>query len=368
MRKIFVTKPSLPSFLTYSFHLLKIWKSKILTNNGEYFKKFNTVIETYIGTNTAIVSNGTEAINLIIKALNINNSEIITTPYSFVATTNAILLTNNKPIFVDINRHDLIINSSLIESKITKNTKAVLITQVYGLNTDLTKISDICEKYHLPLIIDGAHSFGTKDTNGNQILLKGFVSTTSFHATKVLSCGEGGAIFSKNKDLIKKIRLLSNFGIIDENEINFAGTNAKLSEFHSLLGLLNFKSFNANIKGRLKVANLYHKHLNKKSIRLIAPYNDLKYNYSYFPIHFTEKKGEETRDIVYNKLKEKNIYCRKYFNTSLNKLVYVDNTECPVSEYYAKTILCLPIYKGLSKKETLNICKEINTILNQLYN
>lgn len=363
-KNIYVTKPAMPSFFRFVAGILSIWKNKTLTNFGPQVKFFERELSDFLDNDLHVLTtnNGTEALTIAIRALGITNSEILTSPYSFVATTDAILLTHNIPKFVDIDKETFIPSPKQLEENISNKTKAVLLTQVYGLPVDLSRIEKICNNKGIPLIIDGAHSFGTKLKDGSSILSFGTISTLSFHATKVLSSFEGGAIITKDSRIINKSRLIANFGIENEETISEIGTNAKMSEVHALFGRLNLERVGYYIKKRMRLASLYNQLLRKDFIEIIVPINDDNYNYSYFPIRIINStNNHRLRDQIQHELRKENIYSRKYFGISLNRLGFIENQQsCPVSELVSDTILSLPIYPSLKSSEAKRVCSIIN--------
>lgn len=354
----------MPSLILFIGGIISIWRTRVLTNFGPQVSKFEIELKNFLGINHKVLttSNGTEALVIAIRTLGITNSEIVTTPYSFVATTDAILLTNNTPKFVDIEETSFLPNSKLLRESITKNTKAVLLTQVYGLPVNLKEIEQICINQDIPLIIDGAHSFGSKLKDGSSILSFGTISTLSFHATKVLSSFEGGAIISKDSKLIERAKRISNFGIENEQTITTIGTNSKMSEIHALFGRLNLKKVPTYIKERRMVASQYNQLLRKDFIKIAIPIDDKYFNYSYFPIIFIHSKDNKNlRDYIQFELQKSEVYTRKYFGVSLNKLDFLQEYQpCPVSEKVSESVLCLPIFPGLKPNRVKKICSIIN--------
>jgi dTDP-4-amino-4,6-dideoxygalactose transaminase len=355
--RVNVTKSFLPPREEYQKYLDIIWKSTWLTNNGPLLVELEEKLSDFLGLeNFLFVSNGTIAIQLAIKALELDG-EIITTPYSYCATTTAILWENCKPVFVDINEHDLNINTDLIEAHITAKTSAILATHVYGNPCNVDALKTISVKYNIPIIYDAAHAFGVK-LNGKSLLSYGDVSTCSFHSTKVFHTIEGGAVVLKNKDLKDKIALTRSFGHKGDH-YKLVGINAKNSEFHAAMGLANLPHISSIIAARKERTEAYDKQLNFERIR--KPYSrevDFIYNYSYYPIIF--ESHEKLMEVIAI-LNESEIYPRRYFYPSLNTLEYIENkVSCPVSEHVASCVLSLPLYTDLP----LEIVHQISNLIN----
>ncbi len=359
MKKIFVTEPSLPSLKEFNVFLKSIWKTKILTNNGPYHKRLENKLKRFLGVkNISLFSNGTIALIASLKALKIEG-EVITTPYSFIATSHALLWNNIKPIFVDIDPLTLNIDASKIEKAITKNTTAILAVHCYGNICDVKHIKKIAKKYNLKVIYDAAHGFGV-ETDVGSILNHGDLSILSFHATKVFNTFEGGAIVSRNLKIKKFIDKLKNFGIEGETKINNLGINGKMSELSAAIGLLNIKNYKAQNYKREKIYKLYTKMINRiPGLQCIEP-NTINPNYGYFPI-IVKEVYPISRDALYKKLRSKNIFARRYFfplisNTSIYKnMLSASRKNLPVANRIARQILCLPIYAELDIKDVHRI-------------
>jgi dTDP-4-amino-4,6-dideoxygalactose transaminase len=353
---ITVTKSYIPSLDDYTVYLEKIWQSGQLTNNGSLCQQLEHDIANYLGVaNLELVSNGTLAIQLAIKALNLQG-EIITTPYSYVATTSSILWEGCKPVFVDIENHSFCINSELIERAITEKTSAILATHVYGYPCDVIKIQQIADKYKLKVIYDAAHAFGVK-LAGKSILQYGDCSTLSFHATKLFHTAEGGAVISRNGEVAKRVFLMKKFGHVGEDDYLDIGINAKMSELHAAMGLCVLPKVNDIIAYRRMVSKLYDSGL--EGLELISPKvaQGLEYNYAYYPVVFPSYNDMMR---VRQALIDGGIMPRRYFYPSLNTLPYLSierQSSCPVSENIASRVLCLPLYFGLEQQDVHKICK-----------
>ncbi|HBI33711.1 MAG TPA: aminotransferase DegT [Candidatus Moranbacteria bacterium] len=359
MKNIYVTKSFLPPMSKYQKYLDSIWDSCHLTNQGMLLNELEEKVKKYLKVKDMhIVSNGTIAIQLALNALDIVEGEIITTPFSYVATTSAILWERCTPVFVDINSDNFCIDAEKIEKAITKNTKAILAVHVFGIPCDIEKIESIAKRYNLKVIYDGAHAFGV-NYKGKSLLSYGDISTCSFHATKLFHTIEGGCIIAKEKKISEKIELTRRFGHHDDKYICL-GINAKASEFQAAMGLCNLKYVEKIIKSRKEIAETYDYLLSDVVNKMMIPC-EVEYNYSYYPIVL--KDEVETLHLM-KKLNDKNIYPRRYFYPSLNTLTYLKNQQhCPVSEDISLRILCLPLYYGLEMKNIEIICATINECL-----
>ena len=312
-----------------------------------------TKLKEYLNTeNIHYVSNGTIAIELAINALDLKNCEIITTPFSFVATLNSILWQNCKPIFVDINPDNYNIDVNKIEENITPNTKAILAVHVFGVPCDVKTIEKIAKKHNLKVIYDAAHAFGV-EYEGKKLVTYGDVSTCSFHATKVFHTIEGGMCVCKDSEVNKKLGLLMKFGY-EGNDYQEIGINAKNSEFHAAMGLCCFNHLDEIMAKRKNISELYDKLLN--GYARYAVHKGYKYNYIYYTALFSSE--EEVLKIL-EELGKKNINARRYFYPSLNTLKYVENVSCPVSEDISHRILCLPLDTYLTEDTVKTICDTI---------
>ncbi|MDG5766707.1 DegT/DnrJ/EryC1/StrS family aminotransferase [Balneolales bacterium ANBcel1] len=348
-----VTKPFLPPKEEYQAYLDEIWERTWLTNNGPLVKKFEQKMASYLGFNSLIyVSSGTTALQLAIRALDLKG-EIITTPFSFVATTNSILWEGCKPVFTDIDPKTLNIDPSQIEESITADTSAILATHVFGNPCDIDAISRIAEKHDLKVIYDAAHCFGTK-YKGQSVLNYGDISTISFHATKVFHSIEGGGIVCQNEKLAERVASLRNFGYNTNAEHANPGINGKNSEFHAAMGLCNLKYADQLLSEREHQYLTYVKLLMDLDIQLQEPESGTKINYSYFPILF---ENEETLLEMIKRLEANGFYPRRYFHPSLSELPYLKKQDTPVSQSVSKRILCLPMFNGLNLQDQKKMCR-----------
>ena len=347
-----VTRSFMPPIEEYEQYIKGIWENRYLTNEGPLLKELVKNLKQYLDIeNINLLTNGTVALELALKACDIQEGEIITTPFSFVATTSSIMWENCKPIFVDIDRETLCIDANKIEELITPNTKAIMVVHVYGYPCDIEKIEEIAKKHNLKVIYDGAHCFGCK-YKGKSLLEYGDITTCSFHATKIFHTIEGGACITNTKELNNKIQSLKTFGAID-GEYKIVGTNAKMTEFNAAMGLANLKYMDEIIEERKKICELYDELL-KGIVKRPKIRDGLEYNYIYYPIIL--KNEEETLEII-KKLNEQEIYPRRYFYPSLNSLQFVENKgECPIAEDISKRVLTLPLYNGLKEEEIRKIC------------
>jgi len=351
-----VTKTFLPPFEEYIAYLKKAWDKAWLTNNGELLQELEQKLKSYLGVdNFLFCSSGTIVLQMALKALGITK-EVITTPFSYVATTNAILWERCKPVFVDIREDSLCIDETKIEEAITKDTEAILATHVYGLPCNIEAIQAIAAKYNLKVIYDAAHAFGCT-YNGKSLLNYGDISTCSFHATKLFHTVEGGCIIAKDKELDDKLYLYRSFGHIVDDYFS-EGINAKNSEFHAAMGLAVLPYIQQIIEDRKKVSLQYDAILPSFLKKPFTTESDFDYNYAYYPVVF---ETEEQLLLAKNALLMNEINSRRYFYPSLNNLpqVFHLNQTCPVSENVSKRVLSLPLYPGFDKSEkVINIIKE----------
>jgi len=352
-----VTKTFLPDFEDYANLLKGTWHSAILTNNGPLEKNLATALMATLDVpNIQLVANGTLALQLAIKALDLQG-EIITTPYSYVATTNAILWENCTPVFVDVNEKNFCLEPDLIEAAITEKTSAILATHVYGYPCDVERIQQIADHHNLKIIYDAAHAFGVR-INGQSVLRYGDCSTISFHATKLFNTAEGGAVISANSAISKKIFLMGKFGHIGEDDYLELGINAKLSELHAAMGLAVLPLVNHNISARKQCSEWYDEFFEGADLQRLQLNDNFEYNYAYYPVIFKSHMAMMKSRAALNTL---NIFPRRYFSPSLNTLPFLSPTLrrlCPVSESLAQRVLSLPLYDGLQRDdiETIATC------------
>lgn len=364
-KQILVTQPSLPDLNEFIKSLERIWDSKWLTNNGSFHQEFEKKLAEYLGVKyISVFSNGTLALMTAYKVLGLKG-EVITTPYSFVATTHAMLWNKLTPVFCDVDSAHGNLDPDIIEALITKNTTAIVPVHVYGNPADVEKIDNIAKKHNLKVIYDAAHAFAV-EKEGESILNYGDLSILSFHATKTFNTIEGGAIICHDEATKKKIDQLKNFGFVNETEVVEAGINAKMNEVQAAFGLLQLNSVDNEIEKRKKVTNNYKIGLkNIVGIRYLVEMPNVKHNYSYFPI-FVQDNYPLTRDELYEKLKENNIFGRRYFYPLISDFPMYKNLKSAASmnlvnaTKMASEVICLPIFPDLKKEELENIIAVIN--------
>ena len=355
--KIFVTKPYLPPKEEYLAYVDRIYESGQLTNAGPLVCELERVLADYLGAeHFQYVTNGTIALQLALKALDIEDGEVITTPFSYVATTSSILWERCKPVFVDIEPDNFTIDVSKIEKAITPDTRAIMPVHVFGYPCDVDGIQKIADKYGLKVIYDAAHAFGSV-YKGKSLVSYGDISTLSFHATKLFHTVEGGACIVKDKDVSAKLELIKRFGHNADEHFTL-GINGKQSEFHAGMGLANFAHIGEIKTKRKAITELYDSLLGGK-LQRPANKNGLEYNYAYYPVLF---ESEEQLLRVFEKLNSEGVYPRRYFYPSLNNLPYLkEYTPCPVSEQISSRIACLPLFVDLSGEDVefiTNLIKE----------
>ena len=350
-----VTKSYLPDLKEYVAYLEKIWSSNHLTNDGPLLLELEKKLAEFLEVEHLIFTgNGTIALQLALKAYDIIG-DVITTPFSYCATTNSLLWENCNPIFADIDPVSLTVECSQIASKLTSSTKAILTTHVYGNAGDLELQEELARNAGIPLIYDGAHAFGV-NYKGNSIFSYGDITTCSFHATKIFHTVEGGAVIVKDAQIANKVRELRSFG--HKGDVYFsAGINGKNSEFHAAMGLVNLTHFEEIKSHRQNACELYDSKLCNQ-LQRIQWNADLKRNYSYYPILLASEN--DLKQIVENLINE-NVTPRRYFYPSLNTLPFVNNQSCPVSEDISKRILCLPLSATISNEEIIKVVDIINS-------
>lgn len=363
---ITVTSPLLPNLDEFTESLKEIWESKWITNNGQFHQKLEAALAEYLKVPyVSLFTNGTLPLLTALQALRITG-EVITTPYSFVATTHALWWNGIKPVFVDIDPSTGNIDPQKIEAAITPRTTAILPVHVYGKPCDTEAIQAIADKYGLKVIYDAAHAFGV-EVNGESLLNAGDMSTLSFHATKVFNTIEGGAMVMHDEKTKQRIDYLKNFGFANEVEVVGPGINSKMDEIRSAYGLLNLKQVDAAIAARQKVAVAYREAL--RNVDGISFWDDMpgvRHNYSYFPIFVDAEKYGMTRDELYMKMKDQGVWGRRYFYPLISEFSTYRGLESSRSEnlpnahMMADTVICLPMHHALTEEE---IDKIKNTIL-----
>ena len=364
---IYVTRSSMPKLEDYIEEIKPIFESHNLTNMGPIYKKFQSQLVTYLGVpEVSLFVNGHLALEMSIQALGLKDKgeelgggEVITTPFTFVSTIHAISRNNLKPVFCDIRKSDYCIDPDKIEDLITDKTVAILPVHVYGNICAVNKIGNIAEKHGLKLIYDGAHAFGEK-YKGEGIGNFGDATMFSFHATKVFNSIEGGAVTFRDKSLGVPLHELKNFGIHGPEYVSAIGGNAKLDEFRAAMGICNLKRMDTCIAARKKVHDRYFERLEHiEGIDLCYPQEGVEPNYSYVPVYFDKEKYGKSRDEVFAKLRENDIYTRKYFYPAVNDMSCYQNLKeykTPIAHDVSMNILTLPIYEDLSLDDVDRIC------------
>ena len=358
---ITVTSPLLPNLDDFNGMLKQIWESKWITNNGQFHKQLEKELAAYLKVPyISLFTNGTLPLITALQALRITG-EVITTPYSFVATTHALWWNGIKPVFVDIDPATGNINPDKIEAAITPKTAAIMPVHVYGKPCDTKRIQEIADQYGLKVIYDAAHAFGV-EVNGESVLNAGDLSTLSFHATKVYNTVEGGAMVMHDEKMKKRIDYLKNFGFANETTVVGPGINSKMDEVRSAYGLLNLKQVDAAIEARHQVAIKYREALrNVEGITFFDDMPDVKHNYSYFPIFVDAKKYGMTRDELYFKMKEQNVLGRRYFYPLISEFSTYRGLESakpenlPEAHKMADSVICLPMHHALNDEDIQRI-------------
>lgn len=354
---ITVTAPLLPDLEEFNVLLKEIWDSKWITNNGSFHQRLEKALCEYLKVPyISLFTNGTLPLITAFQALHITG-EVITTPYSFVATTHALWWNGIKPVFVDIDPRTGNIDPNKIEAAITPRTTAILPVHVYGKPCDVGAIQSIADKYGLRVIYDAAHAFGV-EVNGKSIINAGDVATLSFHATKVYNTIEGGALVMHDEKTKKRIDYLKNFGFASETKVVAPGINSKMDEVRSAYGLLNLRQVDAAIEARKKVAIAYRKAL--RNVEGISFWDDMpgvRHNYSYFPIFVDAERYGMTRDELYFKMKDRNVWGRRYFYPLISEfstyrgLESANPANLPQATKMANSVICLPMHHALSEED-----------------
>ncbi|BAU73419.1 DegT/DnrJ/EryC1/StrS family aminotransferase [Metapseudomonas furukawaii] len=364
-RPIFVTQPYLPPLEEFVPYLEKIWANKTLTNGGPMHQQLEKALCEYLGVeHIALFANGTLALVTALQALRITG-EVITTPYSFVATAHSLLWNGIKPVFVDIDPNTLNLDPVKIEAAITPQTTAILPVHCYGHPCNVREIQRIADNYNLKVIYDAAHAFGVQDEGGS-LLRHGDMSVLSFHATKVFNTFEGGAIVCPDAKTKQRIDQLKNFGFVDEITVVAPGINGKMSEINAAFGLLQLQHIEEVIASRRKIDLTYRELLKGvKGIRCVEDAGEVVANYSYFPI-LVEADYRLSRDELYQKLKDNNVFARRYFYPLISDfpmyrgMQSAQKDNLTVADQMAEKVLCLPIYPALSQVEQEKIIKIIS--------
>ena len=362
-KPITVTSPLLPNLNEFHEMLKEIWDSKWITNNGSFHRQLEAELAKYLKVPyVSLFTNGTLPLITALQALRITG-EVITTPYSFVATTHSLWWNGIKPVFVDIDPSTGNIDPDKIEAAITPKTTAIMPVHVYGKPCDTERIQAIADKYGLKVIYDAAHAFGV-EVNGESILNAGDMSTLSFHATKVYNTVEGGALIMHDEKTKKRIDYLKNFGFAGETEVVAPGINSKMDEIRAAYGLLNLKQVDACIEARHQVAIQYREALRPvEGITFMDDMPGVKHNYSYFPIFVDAEKYGMTRDELYFKMKEQNVLGRRYFypliseSSTYRGLPSANPENLPNAHKMADSVICLPMHHELCREDIIRILK-----------
>lgn len=354
-----MTKTYFPSIEKYQFQLERIWKNGWLTNRGELVKELEQKIQDrLLSVPLLIMNNGTVPLQIALKIL-AKGGEVITTPFSYVATTSSIIWEGCTPIFADIDERTFTIDVNEIRKKITNKTTCILATHVFGNPCDVEAIETLAKENNLFVIYDAAHCFGVT-YKGKSLFNYGDMSTCSFHATKVFHTAEGGALFTSNPDWMTMAFQSHNFGHLNATDFSLVGINAKISELQAAMGLSMLGEMDLVLSERKAVVDFYLQHLDFSRVQTIALRQETNWNYSYFPVVF---ESEWVLNKVVAALAEKNVFPRRYFYPSLNHLPYISGQSCPISESISSRVLCLPLFVGLSKENLNNIVDVIHHAL-----
>ncbi len=356
-----ITKPFLPPIDDFKSYIDGIWHRQWLTNMGPLSSDLEMKLKNHLSLDHLLfVTNGTVALQMAIKALGLSG-DVITTPFSFVATASSIVWEGCNPIFVDIDKNSLNIDAAKIEASITEKTTAILATHVYGNPCDVVKIEEIAARYNLKVIYDGAHAFGVT-VNGKSIFEYGDISTCSLHATKLYHSTEGGLIVTKDPDLLKRLAFIRNFGISGFDSFAELGLNGKNSELHAAMGLTNLKYVNAIHEKRKNITESYDKKLTNFKAYKPKWHSEASLNYAYYPLVL---ESEQLLLSIKTALDQSEIFTRRYFYPSLaTALPYLTNTSLEITDDISKRVLCLPLYYDLTSEEVDLICRMILRVQN----
>lgn len=366
-KTITVTSPLLPDLKEFERCLEDIWQRRWLTNNGHYHRELERALGEYLGVPyLSLFTNGTLPLITALQALRVTG-EVITTPYSFVATTHSIWWNGIKPVFVDVEEESGNIDPEKIEAAITPKTTAIMPVHVYGTPCDTKRIKEIADKYGLKVIYDAAHAFGVT-VNGKSILEEGDISTLSFHATKVYNTVEGGALVCHDEATKKRIDYLKNFGFADEVTVVAPGINSKMDEIRAAYGILNLRQVDFAIESRRQTALRYREGLKDVAgIRLLRDVEGVRHNYSYFPVFIDRQKYGMSRDELYEKLKGRGIFGRRYFYPLISEFPVYRGLDSAarenllVAHRLAESVICLPMYAGLTDADTQRVIEAVRT-------
>lgn len=366
-RTLTVTSPLLPDLEEFHAELRQIWQSRWLTNNGAYHQRFEQALAQFLGLpHLSLFTNGTLPLITALQALRITG-EVITTPYSFVATTHALWWNGIRPVFADVDPHSACLDPERIEAAITPRTTAILAVHVYGQPCNTQRIAEIAAYYGLRVIYDAAHAFAV-EVDGKSILLSGDLSTLSFHATKVFNTIEGGAMVMHDAEMKQRIDYLKNFGFADEVTVVGPGINSKLDEVRSAYGLLCLNGIAAAIEARRRATLLYREAL--RGVPGISFFEDqpgVRHNYAYFPIFVDERRYGLARDALYARLRERGIHGRRYFYPLISEFMTYRGLESsrpdnlPQAHRLASTVICLPLHHDLSADDVLRVAEAVRS-------
>ena len=351
-----VTKTYFPAIEKYQCQLDRIWKNGWLTNRGELVKELEVELKNKLeSVPMLIMNNGTVPLQIALKIL-AKGGEVITTPFSYVATTSAIMWEGCVPVFADIDEKTLTIDVEEIRKMITDRTTCILATHVFGNPCDVEAIDKLAKEHQLSVIYDAAHCFGVK-YKGQSVFNFGDISTCSFHATKVFHTAEGGALFTQNEGWMTTAFQSHNFGHLNATDFALVGINAKISELQAAMGLAMLDEMEMVFDERKRVVEYYNSNLDFSKFRTVEMRAETDWNYSYYPIIL---ESEFVLKKVMDELSQANIFPRRYFYPSLNTLPYIHNQSCPISESISKRVLCLPLYVGLSNEDLKKIVQTIH--------
>lgn len=356
-----VTKTFFPPIEEYNKEVQRIWDNQWITNGGHLYKELSAKLQSYLKVNHVLpTTNGTLPIQIALNAFG-KEGEVITTPFSYVATTASIIWEKCTPVFVDIHPEYLTIDESKIEAAITDKTTTILATHVYGNPCNVEEIEKIAQQHGLKVIYDAAHCFGVT-YKGTSVFNYGDVSTCSFHATKLFHTGEGGALFCQDADTFHEMYYRHNFGHNGTLAFHGLGINAKMSELQAAMGLCVLPYMEDILSARKEVVRFYNKNIKFKNLKKLKIRENTCWNFSYYPVVF---ETETVLLMVLESLNSAKIYPRRYFYPSLNNLDYLESHKMPISDSIATRVLCLPLYYGLQKDELENICNIINSVINK---
>ncbi len=363
--KIYVTRPFLPDRKVFDSLVDQIWTNDYLTNNGPLVQELGQKLCEYLAVpNVNLTGNGHQALEIALKGLGISG-EVITTPFTFASTTHSLTLNDINPVFCDIKENDLTMDETQIESLITEKTTAILPVHVYGHPCNVEKIAEIAERHGLKVIYDAAHTFGVR-VKGKSLCASGDVSILSFHATKLFHTIEGGALVYKDEGYTRVFNAYKNFGIEGEERVDYIGGNAKMNEFQAAMGLCNLPYMDDLIEERRKITMRYRERLSDlPGIRFFEPdrQSEIQYNFAYMPILVDQEKFGISRDGIYEKLKQKGIFTRRYFWPIVPDFGCYREAHAkdalPVTRKVGEQVLCLPIYNGLRLEQVDEIVKGI---------